>query len=105
MRTVKKVYSVETEILQAFWCRFSKTRKTDREGGEQDRNSGRDSVGDTGENDGERLMCICVREQGCLTLFAQTGTTHYVPLPFPVSLHGLAYLHNYCEVMKGQCAS
>lgn len=93
---MKKVYSVETEILQAFWCRFCKTRKNDGGGGEREKKNGRNGVDDRGENakgDGEGLMCICVREQSCLTLFAQTGTTHYVPLPFPVSLHGLAHLH------------
>ena len=75
VRTIKKVYSVETDILQAFWCRFKtrKARSTERE----------DREGDRRDEDG--LLCLCVREQNCLTLFLQTGAIHYVPLPFLVS--------------------
>ena len=69
-QTVRKVYSVETEVLQTFWCTF------------------RESVfssdgGSSGE--GHSLRCLCVREHTCLTLFMQTGGVHYIPLPFLVS--------------------
>ena len=70
-RTVRKVYSVESEILQAFWCQFSK-ESVSPSGGESRR-------GD------QSLRCVCVREHSCLTFFMQTGAVHYIPLPFLVS--------------------
>ena len=93
VRTVKKVYSVETDILQVFWCRF-RTRKTrsytdkeDREGGREGRKERErgDGLYVGGEREEDGSLCICVREQNCLTLFLQTGAVHYVPLPFVVS--------------------
>ena len=81
VRTVKKVYSVESEILQAFWCQF-RTKKA----GHERKNRDTDTDGrDKAKRSGEALMCICVREQNCLTLFLQTGAVHHVPLPFLVS--------------------
>ena len=69
-QTVRKVYSVESEVLQTFWCVFS-------EGA---------SSSDGGSNgEGHSLRCVCVREHTCLTLFMQTGGVHYIPLPFLVS--------------------
>ena len=90
VRTVKKVYSVETEILQAFWCRF-RSKNSDKDRGRRSTPHGDIDGGDSGREKTERdvdsrgLVCICVREQSCLTLFLQTGAVHYVPLPFPVS--------------------
>ena len=86
VRTVKKVYSVETDVLQAFWCLFRTRRSSDQEG-ERGRKSdlNDDDGGEKRKRDREGLMCVCVREQSCLTLFLQTGAIHYVSLPFPVS--------------------
>ena len=61
--TIKKVYSVETPILQAFWCRFPE------EGG---------GVRGCG--------CVCIREQGCLGIYMDSGAVYFVPFLFPVSL-------------------
>jgi hypothetical protein len=92
VRAVKKVYSVETDIIQAFWCRFRKVAKKPRSDGKDDeegeREEGKERRREEGEGDrrsGEGVLCICVREQNCLTLFLQTGAVHYVPLPFLVS--------------------
>ena len=70
-RTVRKVYSVESEILQAFWCQFSE-ESVSPSGGESRRED-------------QSLRCVCVREHSCLTFFMQTGAIHYIPLPFLVS--------------------
>ena len=69
-QTVRKVYSVETEVLQIFWCTFSESVSSS-------------DGGSSGE--GHSLRCLCVREHTCLTLFMQTGGVHYIPLPFLVS--------------------
>jgi len=69
-QTVRKVYSVESEVLQTFWCMFSESASS---------NDG----GSSGED--HSLRCLCVREHTCLTLFMQTGGIHYIPLPFLVS--------------------
>ena len=85
VRTVKKVCSVETDILQAFWCQFraKKPHNAGRKDGEGEREEKKEREGAERSEDG--LLCICVREQSCLTLFLQTGAVHYVPLPFLVS--------------------
>ena len=70
-RTVRKVYSVESEILQAFWCQF-REESVSPSGGESRRGN-------------QSLRCVCVREHSCLTFFMQTGAVHYIPLPFLVS--------------------
>ena len=77
VRTVKKVYSVETEVLQAFWCQFRTRRRSEREG-ERGRKSGLgdDEDRETRKRGGEGSLCVCVREQSCLTLFLQTGAIH-----------------------------
>ena len=62
-RTLKKVYSVEGEVLQAFWCEFPRGEKVEEQ---------------------QLLRCVCVREDSCMTLFMETGAVHYVPLPFLV---------------------
>ena len=82
VRSVKKVYSVETDILQALWCRF---RAKKPRGGEKDGEGEREEGKEGAKGSEEGLLCICVREQNCLTLFLQTGAVHYVPLPFLVS--------------------
>lgn len=89
VRTVKKVYSVETDILQAFWCRFrAKKPRGDGKGDVEEREERKErDKGAKRSEDG--LLCICVREQNCLTLFLQTGAVHYIPLPFLVS----SFLH------------
>ena len=69
-QTVRKVYSVESEVLQTFWCTFSESASS---------NDG----GSSGED--HSLRCLCVREHTCLTLFMQTRGVHYIPLPFLVS--------------------
>jgi len=69
-QTVRKVYSVETEVLQTFWCTFRESVSS---------NDG----GSSGED--HSLRCVCVREHTCLNLFMQTGGVHYIPLPFLVS--------------------
>ena len=70
-QTVRKVYSVESEILQAFWCKF--------------RQEGL-SLSDGESRRGDQSpRCVCVREHSCLTFFMQTGAVHYIPLPFLVS--------------------
>jgi len=69
-KTVRKVYSVESEVLQTFWCTFGESVSSS-------------DGGSSGE--GHSLRCLCVREHTCLTLFMQTGGVHYVPLPFLVS--------------------
>ncbi len=61
-QTIKKVYSVDSPILQAFWCRFPE------EGG---------GVRGCG--------CVGVREQGCLGIYMDSGAVYFVPFPFPVS--------------------
>lgn len=100
VRAVKKVYSVETDIIQAFWCRFRATKKP---------HSGSGKDGDRGEIDqgkegtkmsGEGVLCICVREQNCLTLFLQTGAVHYVPLPFLVSYKYMHTTHHFTTKCK-----
>ena len=65
-KTVGKVYSVETEVLQAFWFTFSESDESL-------------------SGEGHSLRCLCLREHTCLTLFMQTGGVHYIPLPFLVS--------------------
>lgn len=70
-RTVRKVYSVESEILQAFWCQF--------------REEGVSPSGGKSRREDQSLRCVCVREHSCLTFFMQTGAVHYIPLPFLVS--------------------
>ena len=70
-RTVRKVYSVESEILQAFWCEF--------------REEGVCSSDGKSRRGSQSLRCVCVREHSCLTFFMQTGAVHYIPLPFLVS--------------------
>ena len=76
-RTVGKVYSVESEILQAFWCQF--------------REEGVCSSDGKSRRGSQSLRCVCVREHSCLTFFMQTGAVHYIPLPFLVS--GWVALH------------
>ena len=71
-RTVKKVYNVDTDVLQAFWCRFRGAKGQKKEAGKKDK-----------ENE-DGVECVCVRESKCLTLFMQTGAVHYVSLPFLV---------------------
>lgn len=69
-QTVCKVYTVDTPILQAFWCNFSES-----EGGAKGRGS------------------ICIREQGCLGVYMENGAVHHVPFPFHVSYHDMhAYI-------------
>lgn len=58
----KKVISVDTQILQAFSCYFSK------------------------EGIAEGCGSICVREQSCLGVYMENGAVYIVPFPFPVSL-------------------
>ena len=58
-RSLRKLYGVQSDILQAILCEF--------------------------QEDGKELAGICVREASCLTLFMESGAVHYVPLPFPVS--------------------
>ena len=70
-RTVRKVYSVESKILQAFWCQF--------------REEGVSPSGGKSRREDQSLRCVCVREHSCLTFFMQTGAVHYIPLPFLVS--------------------
>ena len=70
-QTVRKVYSVESEILQAFWCQF-REESVSPSGGESRRED-------------RSLRCVCVREHSCLTFFMQSGAVHYIPLPFLVS--------------------
>ena len=70
-RTVRKVYSVESEILQAFWCEF--------------REEGVCSSDGKSRRGSQSLRCVCVREHSCLTFFMQTGAVYYIPLPFLVS--------------------
>ena len=91
VRTVKKVYSVETDILQALWCRF--TAKKLQSGSVRGDGDGRKEKDDgSSSKEGEDgLLCICVREHNCLTLFLQTGAIHYVPLPFMVRSHTHIY--------------
>jgi hypothetical protein len=95
VHAVKKVYSVETDIIQAFWCRFRRAAKKPRGDGKDDDEEGergeeerRREEGEGDKRSGEGVLCICVREQNCLTLFLQTGAVHYVPLPFLVSSTG-----------------
>ena len=85
VRSVRKVYGVETDILQALWCRFgAKKPRGGEKDGEGEREEEERKEGAKGSEE-EGLLCICVREQNCLTLFLQTGAVHYVPLPFLVS--------------------
>lgn len=65
--TVRKVYGVETPILQAFWCRFSAEEGCGLGGGE------------------EGCGCVCIREQECLGIYMESGAIHYVPFPFQAS--------------------
>ena len=70
-RMVKKVYSVESEIFQAFWSQF--------------REEGVSCSGVESKRGDQPLRYVCVREHSCLTFFMQTGAVHYIPLPFLVS--------------------
>ena len=64
--SLRRAYSLGSDVLQAFWCCFEDTTS---EGGEK------------------RVMrCVCARESSCLTLFMESGAIHHVPLPFPVSV-------------------
>lgn len=60
--TIKKIYSADTPILQAFWCRFP------------DEGGGAKGCG-----------CVCIREQGCLGIYMDSGAVYFVPFLFPVS--------------------
>ena len=102
VRAVKKVYSVETDILQAFWCRFraKKPRGAGREECEGDREGKKEREGAKRSEDG--LLSICVREQNCLTLFLQTGAVHYVPLPFLVS-STIQHMHTSPQMTLLKC--
>ena len=71
-RSLRRGYSLDSEVLQAFWGQF-----------EQAASEG----GTGGDSEGKQVMrCVCVRESSCLTLFMETGAIHHVPLPFPVSV-------------------
>ena len=66
--SLRRAFSLDSEVLQAFWCRFEEAALEGGGGG------------------GKREMrCVCVRESSCLSLFMETGAIHHVPLPFPVS--------------------
>ena len=55
VRTVKKVYSVETEILQAFWCRF-RSKNSDKDRGRRSTPHGDIDGGDSGREKTERCQ-------------------------------------------------
>ena len=75
-RRLKRVLSVETPVLQAFWCQFGCSLNERRQ-----RAAGR------GGGDEEVLQqCVCIRESSCLTLFMASGAIHNVPLPFVVGI-------------------
>ena len=69
-RCVRKVLRVEGKVVQAFWCSFKDV-----------------SVVENDEEEKNNTQCLCVCEQGMLSLFMETGATYYVALPFPVRTH------------------
>lgn len=58
-RVIHKVYSVDTPVVQAFWCHFS---------------------------EGEDSVAVCIQEESCLGVYMETGAVHYASFPFQVSL-------------------
>ena len=67
-RTIKKAFTTETQVLQAFWCRFR-------------------GSADGAKDESRKKECgaVCIVEQKCLGVHMDTGAIHYVPFPFPVS--------------------
>ena len=75
--TLQKVYTVEDKILQTLWCMFEdKDSEKNAESGDSLINKKKDK---------EYTRCICIREQGLLSLFMESGAFYYVPLPFMVN--------------------
>ena len=69
--TLKNVFTVHSPILQALWVWF---KDDERKGARPD----------------GYTKCLCLREQGQLTIIMSNGTLHTVPLPFNVRGH---YVH------------
>lgn len=73
-QTVRKVYNVETTVLQAFWCNFS-------EGGATGCGS------------------IVIREQDTVGIYMESGAIHYIPFPFPVSSCDVCLCYYSCNAL------
>jgi hypothetical protein len=65
---LETTYSVDTKILDAFWCRF-----TDQK------------LDPYCSNASKSIRSLCIRENDLLSVFMENGQVHYVSLPFPVS--------------------
>ena len=81
-RRLKRVLSVETPVLQAFWCQFSCSLNQRRQR----------VVGASGGDEEVLQQCVCVRESSCLTLFMASGAIHNVPLPFVVGKNLMLFI-------------
>ncbi len=68
-RVVRKVYTVETPVLDAVWVRFEEPLSFRDEGHQAQRST----------------WTLCIAEQHCLTLFAASGAMYSVSVPFSVS--------------------
>lgn len=73
---LKRVLSVESPVLQAFWCQFI--------GKAEQQEDKKQSEAEKKKDEGELLHCVCVRESCCISLFMESGAIHSVPLPFTV---------------------
>ena len=72
-----ELFSVEDKILQVLWCTF------DDKDSEKNTENGVSLINK--KKDEEYIRCICIREQGLLSLFMESGAFYYVPLPFMVN--------------------
>ena len=68
-RTVKKVYSVDTDVLQAFWCHFRGVRGQTKEAGKKEK-----------EDDGVDCVCVLRESRHCSCKLEQSTRTLYFHL-------------------------
>lgn len=70
---LKSVLSVDSPVLQVCWVWFQASRREGERSGVEEGKKG------------ERMRCMCIRENTCLTIFMPPGTVHCIPLPFLVN--------------------
>ena len=89
-RSIKRVFSMGSEVIQAFWCTFYEPGCVEGGGG---RVKGREGSSSSHSSAAAAVKCMCVHESKCLTLFMESGATHYVPFPFLVGPHSIHTSH------------
>lgn len=87
IQTVRKVYSTDTAILQAFWCNFSLEEDNKRRGP---------------GGGAKRCGGVCIREQESLGIYMESGVVHYVPFPFQASTSSDVHAHVHDYMTSGE---